>query len=167
MPSYYQKLLRDSRWQRKRLEVFERAGFRCESCDQGEEDGIELHGHHRWYEPGKKPWEASDESLMCLCSVCHLESTKINRAAMSILNRLGDSDLMVVAGFAAMLLNESQETPAHSIAIPGDLRSYEFCEGAAIALERPSFRAIDLLMNYHRTGDTILTREGKDATSAA
>lgn len=64
--SWRQKLL-DPRWQKKRLEIMQRAGFRCESCGDGSKT---LHIHHGFYE-GRDPWEYPDWSLWCLCGECH------------------------------------------------------------------------------------------------
>jgi hypothetical protein len=64
---YYQKL-RDPRWQRKRLEVFNRSNFKCQGCQSSTS---ELHVHHPFYEKGKEPWEYDTEHLICLCCECH------------------------------------------------------------------------------------------------
>ena len=55
-------------WQRKRLEVLERAGFRCARCGNTERS---LHAHHKIYLKGRKPWEYEDRLLECLCELCH------------------------------------------------------------------------------------------------
>lgn len=55
-------------WQKKRLEVMERAGFVCQEC--GSKD-TELHVHHCWYERGKAPWEYPDKCFRVLCGPCH------------------------------------------------------------------------------------------------
>jgi hypothetical protein len=64
---YWQKL-QDPRWQRKRLEIMQRADFRCECCG---EDAETLNVHHGYYEKGKQPWEYESETLWCLCVHCH------------------------------------------------------------------------------------------------
>jgi len=46
---YWQKL-QDPRWQRKRLEILNRAEFCCESCGDTES---QLQVHHGYYEKGK------------------------------------------------------------------------------------------------------------------
>jgi 5-methylcytosine-specific restriction endonuclease McrA len=53
MPTYRQQL-RDPRWQRRRLQVFERDGWTCQQC--GAEDQ-ELQVHHTRYVAGAAPWE--------------------------------------------------------------------------------------------------------------
>lgn len=64
----YSDLLRNPRWQRKRLEVMQRADFKCERCGDGT---VTLNVHHTYYERGRKPWEYPNESLECLCEPCH------------------------------------------------------------------------------------------------
>jgi len=66
-PSYYE-LLKDPRWQRKRLEIMEAANFECSNCG---DDKSTLNVHHGYYEYGLKPWEYPNESLHCLCITCH------------------------------------------------------------------------------------------------
>lgn len=57
-------------WQRKRLEVFERAGFRCERC---RDDQTTLHAHHKHYVKGRMAWEYDSDELVALCEICHKE----------------------------------------------------------------------------------------------
>lgn len=64
----YGDLLRDPRWQRKRLEVMERAEFECEECGSKTKT---LNVHHAYYEKGCDPWEYPNDSLRCLCEDCH------------------------------------------------------------------------------------------------
>ena len=64
----YSEALKHPLWQRKRLEVLESAGFRCERCWS---DDRTLHAHHKIYIKGRKPWEYERELLECLCELCH------------------------------------------------------------------------------------------------
>jgi 5-methylcytosine-specific restriction endonuclease McrA len=59
MKTYFEKL-KDPRWQRKRLEVMERAGFACEYCGSATET---LNVHHGFYEKGKEPWEYDNDKI--------------------------------------------------------------------------------------------------------
>lgn len=68
MGETYAELLRRPEWQKKRLEVMQRADFSCENCGDKEKT---LNVHHTYYEHGKKPWEYPDESLVCVCEDCH------------------------------------------------------------------------------------------------
>lgn len=68
--SEYQQLLRDPRWQKKRLVIMERDGFECRDCGDGTKT---LNVHHVYYESGRAPWEYCDLSLITLCEDCHEE----------------------------------------------------------------------------------------------
>jgi|SRR5579884_1986459 len=70
----YSELLRHPKWQRKRLEVMNRDGFRCTEC--GDEES-ELHVHHKTYIAGKDPWDYPLENFSTLCHRCH-ELKKVN-----------------------------------------------------------------------------------------
>lgn len=58
----------DPRWQRVRLEVFERDDFRCRCCGNGD---AELHAHHSFYVHGRDPWDYPIESIITYCHGCH------------------------------------------------------------------------------------------------
>lgn len=62
----YAEKLKDPRWQKKRLEVLESAGWKCEYCGR---DDLELHVHHLKYTG--EPWEAPMEDLEALCVIHH------------------------------------------------------------------------------------------------
>jgi len=62
----YNTLLRDPRWQKKRLEILQRDNFTCQHCKDTE---TELHVHH-WSYYGN-PWDAPNEQLTTLCKYCH------------------------------------------------------------------------------------------------
>lgn len=65
--SDYWKKLQDPRWQRVRLKVMERDGFKCRDCEGTSET---LHVHHCHYVKGG-PWETPMELLLTLCRDCH------------------------------------------------------------------------------------------------
>ena len=63
----YRKMLTDSRWSHRRLEIMRRDGFLCRRCGgKGK-----LNVHHRWYIYGRQPWQYSDHCLVTLCEKCH------------------------------------------------------------------------------------------------
>lgn len=64
----YAELLQDPRWQKRRLEIFNRANFACEFCGATDKT---LHAHHLIYIKGAKPWEYDEAQLACLCADCH------------------------------------------------------------------------------------------------
>lgn len=96
----YLKLLRDPRWQRKRLEILERDGWACTFCEATDRT---LHIHHRRYQWGKKPWEYADDDLTTLCEVCHALSTAADKALKATLVHLDTGDLSFLAGVAVGL----------------------------------------------------------------
>lgn len=84
-PTSYAEKLKDPRWQRKRLEVFERAKFTCEECSGTDKT---LHVHHKRYIRGREPWEYEDKvDLACLCEDCHANASLVDK----ILNGKYDS----------------------------------------------------------------------------
>ena len=67
----YREALRKPKWQRKRLKIMERDGWKCSACAA---DDKNLQVHHLRYLPDSwnKPWESPDEDLVTLCEDCHL-----------------------------------------------------------------------------------------------
>lgn len=68
MQRTYLEKLKDPRWQRKRLEALNAAGFGCSVCGDAESP---LHVHHRAYFKGREPWEYDLGQLEVLCEQCH------------------------------------------------------------------------------------------------
>lgn len=68
--SNYSAMLRDPRWQKKRLEIMERDKFACVVCFAKDKT---LNVHHGEYIKDCKPWEYSSDTLHTLCEHCHAE----------------------------------------------------------------------------------------------
>jgi glutaredoxin len=66
----YSEKLKDPRWQRKRLETLNTAGWKCTSCGRTKRT---LHVHHLRYVPGRDPWDYADSDLEVICELCHQE----------------------------------------------------------------------------------------------
>ena len=64
----YEEKLQDPRWQKKRLEIFERDGWACRECHHTDRT---LCVHHLKYLPDTEPWDYPDHLLRTLCSSCH------------------------------------------------------------------------------------------------
>jgi hypothetical protein len=64
----YIEKLKDPRWQKKRLEIFQRDDFTCRFCGRKDKS---LHLHHTEYINAVEPWEYPDESLLTICEDCH------------------------------------------------------------------------------------------------
>lgn len=69
----YGDKLRDPRWQRKRLKIYERDNFTCTVCG---DDTTELQVHHLTYFPGIEPWDYPDKDLVTLCRKSHEQELK-------------------------------------------------------------------------------------------
>jgi 5-methylcytosine-specific restriction endonuclease McrA len=68
MAKDYAELLKDPRWQRKRLEVFNRDNWACRRC--GDTVSI-LHIHHNYYKADTDPWDYPDDAMITVCELCH------------------------------------------------------------------------------------------------
>ena len=64
----YLEKLKDPRWQKKRLFIFERDKWICRKCHRKEKS---LAIHHLIYLYGCDPWEYPDELLTTYCEDCH------------------------------------------------------------------------------------------------
>ena len=67
-PQDYAEKLKDPRWQKKRLEIFERDGWQCKNCLSKENS---LVVHHFFYLPKIDPWDTPNGLLLTLCENCH------------------------------------------------------------------------------------------------
>lgn len=74
MKKTYSEKLKDPRWQKKRLEVFNRDGFTCKSCESTKKT---LHVHHLNYIAGREPWDYDLEYFITLCEDCHAEVSEL------------------------------------------------------------------------------------------
>lgn len=66
MSQDYQKILKDPRWQRKRLEIYQRDKFTCQLC---QDIRTTLCVHHEAY--NGNPWDVPNDCLKTLCAHCH------------------------------------------------------------------------------------------------
>lgn len=64
----YIEKLKDPRWQKLRLKIFDRDKWKCLNCSGNDET---LHVHHKRYFKDKEPWECPEEFLATLCEGCH------------------------------------------------------------------------------------------------
>ena len=91
----YTEKLKDPRWQKKRLEVLERAGWKCMSC--GSEDKT-LHVHHCVYKKGLDPWDYN-ASLIALCEYCHNQRGEIQNFLLLATRKCTNDQLMAIVEF--------------------------------------------------------------------
>lgn len=161
MSEGYIELLRDPRWQRKRLEVMQRDGFECLSCG---DKGKTLHVHHRSYARGRKPWEYDDDNFETVCVDCHERKTQLRRRLTDAIGMLDESWELEVLGYAeglaalqcAKMIELCGWEHAIGIARAWDLGRYMTDE------DRKQFRddEADLLISFAKDGKvSAATRE--------
>src|SRR2546426_8852141 len=90
----YAEKLRDPRWQKRRLQVLERAGWKCQSC--GREDKT-LNIHHLYYLG--EPWDVPPSDLECLCEDCHTLRKTLNDYIASRIRLIPTRQIKMMAEF--------------------------------------------------------------------
>ena len=103
----YAELLKDPRWQKKRLEVLNEAGWQCRYCSSGERT---LNVHHKRYRAGAKPWEYESDELEVLCEMCHAALTEASRVLKSIVETADAGIIYRLSAYAQALL--AKQDPA-------------------------------------------------------
>lgn len=85
MKKTYSEKLKDPRWQKKRLQIFERDKFTCTGCGETKKT---LHVHHALYLKNKDPWDYENDFLHTLCENCHSLRGEVEDAFKECLARL-------------------------------------------------------------------------------
>ena len=88
--SDYSEKFKDPRWQKKRLEMFEDAGWKCERCDSKTET---LNLHHKFYKPNTDPWNYKDHWFEVLCNDCHDKAHAIDISFIDLIDSVLKSKL--------------------------------------------------------------------------
>lgn len=104
----YWELLRDPRWQRKRLEILQRSDFTCEECGDGR---TTLNVHHKLYRKGANPWDYDNSELVALCEQCHESFHGLSEILKGALAQLNTYDTERVLGYVRGLVARSQIEP--------------------------------------------------------
>ena len=104
----YSELLKDPRWQKRRLEILNANNFTCECCGDKE---TTLHIHHITYHG--LPWEASDDMMQCVCADCHYILEDIKKISKFIFYEYGYKiyDQGKKLYMIAIVLEESVKSP--------------------------------------------------------
>jgi hypothetical protein len=97
MAKSYSELLKDPRWQKRRLEAMERDGWACTQCGATDRN---LHVHHLRYRYVTMPWDYEDELLTTLCDEHHSAATESMNLLKDSLGRMDPCDLDRVRGYA-------------------------------------------------------------------
>jgi hypothetical protein len=90
----YSEKLKDPRWQRRRLEVLEAAGWKCSQCESTDQT---LHVHHNFYRSRTEPWNYPDHALRVLCEGCHENAEFQRRELAQCIEGLYDSEYGISA----------------------------------------------------------------------
>lgn len=86
--SGYQRSLRDSRWQKRRLEILSSANWKCQDAGCPYPTRT-LEVHHLYYVRGRDPWDYPDDAFLALCSDCHEKRQTVERSLkVEIMKRL-------------------------------------------------------------------------------
>lgn len=102
----YSQLLKDPRWQKKRLEIMQRDQFKCIKCNDNES---ELHVHHITYLKNLKPWEYPDSILVTLCNNCHHKVHNAKEDILVSIDGMDDHQLYFAIDIMTMLLLANKE----------------------------------------------------------
>lgn len=88
----YSEKLQDPRWQKKRLEVFQRDKWRCCICAKSD---VTLHVHHSEYDGD--PWDVSIDDLLTACKYCHKRMHQLTNPIRDIISEftsdVGDEEM--------------------------------------------------------------------------
>jgi len=87
----YQEKLKDPRWQKKRLKIFERDSWTCKYCSSKDKA---LHIHHLFYIPNEEPWETNEGFLLTICEDCHAAIREFSEDFV-----LGDTAILEIGQF--------------------------------------------------------------------
>jgi hypothetical protein len=120
----YSDLLRDPRWQRKRLEKLQEADWQCAKCFSREKT---LNVHHKKYRHGAMPWEYEMKELEVLCEDCHESIHHHRRLLRDLINDLSPTVVAATLGYA--LANHQNQNPK-----PVDVREWSVAKGVADAV---------------------------------
>lgn len=126
----YSEKLKDPRWQKLRLEVFERDEFACTRCGDKEST---LNVHHWSYAKSGNPWDSDIGELDTVCEECH----KKIEESLTMLKRIirevdfidwhdsvGDSTYEYWTLFMTVLNRESAEFKAAKLVFEEKWRMY-------------------------------------------
>jgi 5-methylcytosine-specific restriction endonuclease McrA len=111
MKNTYSQKLRDPRWQKKRLEIFNRDNWTCQSCGS---DSNNLQIHHLKYHQGKNPWEYDNQFLVTYCEVCHESEHLIGDTTREILLELLELDKLYYRPLAQLCILIEKHNPFYN-----------------------------------------------------
>ena len=99
----YAEKLRDPRWQRRRLQVLDKADWMCEECGDA---SSEMHVHHKIYRKGRLPWGYEIWEYRALCLICHRDETQVRQELAELMIYMDIHELNELRDYAAELANK-------------------------------------------------------------
>jgi len=78
----YSEKLRSPIWQKRRLQILERDGWRCRSCHTTEKN---LQVHHLVYSRHTNPWDYPEYCYQTLCEDCHQQRQELTDKSVNAL----------------------------------------------------------------------------------
>lgn len=144
----YSEKLKDPRWQKKRLEILNRDGWKCQECS-GKDS--ELNVHHRSYHPGLDPWDYPVAELVTLCRSCHEIRTSLDERMTALLGTVSGGAIAVFVALLESIKKEEVANGSHLPKVPNvELLTQFFvhsCQSTWSSFYSPSYilSSVDLL----------------------
>ena len=119
MPQKCSEKLKDPRWQKKSLKIFNRDKWCCQVCF---DDTKTLYVYRKKHLRNVEPWDYPETLLITLCEDCFLDETTFIEARLSDLNEIIrenflSADITTIAGgFAGIKMMAHSEVLASIIA---------------------------------------------------
>lgn len=148
-------------WQKKRLEILDKAEWCCQKCYSSED---ELHVHHRRYIKGRKVWEYSANELIVLCEQCHKETHKDQDDLKELIASLHPEAIrdviMIFSGYAIEGIGPIIESvdAAASIINRGEMSIYDkrkYVAGAIAAVVSQRLTSLDEIVEFFKAIESI------------
>lgn len=127
----YLTLLKDPRWQKKRLEVLTRDQWTCQLCQEGSQT---LHVHHKHYYKDRLPWEYADHELVTLCVACHTAMEPMEDARKQLFARLALDGPHSVWQALALVAGWADQSCGHDLGAFRKLSPHSFRVGEVSSL---------------------------------
>lgn len=142
----YQVQLAQPQWARKRREVVDASGGRCNKCLA---DNVELHVHHKTYKSWLMAWEYDNTDLECLCAKCHKQEHATQNLIKLAINH-PTIEREEIFGFLA----DPGERLSDTYAICGALKSLGIM---------PSMQIIDFILDHKLTMLDLFSALGRES----
>lgn len=160
----YSEKLRDPRWQRRRLELFEKAGWTCAECKTKTET---LHAHHGYYKRNTDPWDYPDNTMHVLCSECHSEVQGFLEQLHERIAVLDKFKLFLMHEFLSSLNVGIEETVWTGVHQENAINSFLYIANAAVALDDLPKERIDFKWLMAATMDAAMDHASQEGYEMA